>query len=112
MRACSVLNACAQCAQCVRACSVHNACLQCGQCLRAVCTVGACVQHGMCPGQTVQAIKSQGVICCFSLLSFHALPASSNISSLRNFNTAATCTGAPLPTLEEYRRFAGYTTLL
>ena len=113
-RACNVHNACVQCTQCVRgvctmrACSVHNACLQCAQCVRAVCTVGACVQHGMCTGQTVHTIKSRGVIGC----SLDELPASSNNSSLRSSNTAATCTVAPLPTLEEYRQFAGQTTLL
>ena len=85
----------------VRACSRHSVCV------RAACTVGACVQHGMCTGQTVHTIKSRGVIRCYFLFSLDALPASSNISALKNSNTPATYTGAPLPTLEEYRQFAG-----
>ena len=56
---------------------------------------------------TVHTIKSRGVIRCYFLFSLDALLASSNISLLRNSNTAATCTSAPLPTLEEYRQFAG-----
>ena len=90
------------------ACSVHNACVQCAQCVRAVCTVGGCLQHGICTGQTVHTIKNRGVIHC----SLDELLASSTISLLRNSNTATTYTGAPLPTLEEYRQFAGQTTLL
>ena len=56
---------------------------------------------------TVHTIKSRGLIRCYFLFSLDALLASSNISLLKNFNTAATCTSAPLPTLEEYRQFAG-----
>ena len=109
MCVCSVHSAC------VIACTAHNTCMQCAQCkrnakathVRAVCTVGVCVQHGMCTGHTVHTIKSRGVIRCYFLFSLDALPASSNISLLSNSNTAATCTRAPLPKLEEYRQFAG-----
>ena len=54
MRACSVHNACVQCAQCVcaactmRACSVHNACVQRAQCVRAACTMRVCSVHNAC----------------------------------------------------------------
>ena len=58
-------------------------------------------------GHTVHTIKSRCVIRYYFLFSLDALAASSNISLLRNSNTAATCTVAPLPTLEEYRQFAG-----
>ena len=100
-RACSVHNVCVKCAQCMRTC------MQCAHCVRAVCTVGACVQHGMCTGHTVHTIWSRGVMRCYFFFSLDALRANSNISLLRNSNTAATCTSAPLPTLEEYRQFAG-----
>ena len=45
------------------------------------------------------------MIRCYFLFSLDALAASSNTSLLRNSNTAATCTVAPLPTLEQYRQF-------
>ena len=55
----------------------------------------------------MHTIKSRGVIRSLILFTLDVLPASSNISALKNSTTPATYSGAPLPTLEEYRPCAG-----
>ena len=57
MRACSVHNACVQCAQWVFACSVHHACVKRAQCVREACTMRACSVHSACV-QRAQCVRA------------------------------------------------------